>query len=97
MGRYRVAETQTCNMQPPRMRMVPWKPQLSAKCLIRTGRMKLPAAVPDTQMPFARARCLSKYWDTITMPGVVERPPPIPKRTLKIKLCINFQRLPPHL
>lgn len=52
---------------------------------MRTGRMKLPAAVPETQIPLANARCLSKYWDTITMPGVVERPPPIPGREEIVK------------
>lgn len=43
------------------------------------GKTKLPTAVPDTQIPFANARCLSKYSETIIIPGVVDRPPPIPK------------------
>lgn len=49
---------------------------------MRKGNTKLPAAVPDTQIPFASARLLLKYIDTIIMPGVVDSPPPIP-------LCAN--------
>jgi len=50
---------------------------------MRMGSTKLPAAVPDTQIPLAKARCLSKYCETITIPGVVERPPPMPEREMK--------------
>lgn len=45
---------------------------------MRMGKTKDPAAVPDTQIPFARARLLLKYIDTMMMPGVVDRPPPMP-------------------
>jgi hypothetical protein len=38
----------------------------------------LPTAVPETQMPFANARCLVKYLDVIIMPGVVAIPAPNP-------------------
>lgn len=47
------------------------------------GNTKLPAAVPETQMPLAKARCLSKYSETIIMPGVVDKPPPIPLQIYK--------------
>lgn len=46
---------------------------------MRMGNTKLPAAVPDTQIPFARARRFVKYIETMMMPGVVDSPPPIPK------------------
>lgn len=45
---------------------------------MRMGKTKLPAAVPDTQIPFANARRLLKYMDTMMIPGVVDKPPPIP-------------------
>lgn len=45
---------------------------------MRIGNTKLPAAVPDTQIPLANARRLLKYIETIIMPGVVLKPPPMP-------------------
>lgn len=45
---------------------------------INIGKTKLPAAVPETQIPFANARRLLKYNETIIIPGVVDKPPPIP-------------------
>lgn len=59
--------------------MVPWNPKCLTSVSISRGNTKLPAAVPDTQIPFAKARCLSKYCDTNIIPGVVDNPPPIPK------------------
>lgn len=56
---------------------------------MRVGNTKLPAAVPDTHIPFARARCLSKYIDTMIIPGVVERPPPIPENYHEFKTIQN--------
>ena len=38
----------------------------------------LPTAVPETQMPFAKARRLLKYRDVIIIPGVVAIPAPSP-------------------
>lgn len=76
--RYNVADRQTCNMPAPKIKMVPWKPKFRINDSISMGNTKLPAAVPATQIPFASARRFSKYIETIMMPGVVDRPPPIP-------------------
>ena len=38
----------------------------------------LPAAVPETQIPLAKARCLSKYRLVMMIPGVVLNPAPRP-------------------
>lgn len=61
--------------------MVPWNPNEWMSRSISVGKMKLPAAVPDMVIPLARARRFSKYCDTITIPGVVDNPPPIPVNT----------------
>lgn len=60
IGRYSVADTHTCNMHPPNIKIVPWKPKFWIKYSISMGKTKLPAAVPDTQMPLASARRLLK-------------------------------------
>lgn len=78
-GRYNVADRQTCSMPAPKIKMVPWKPKFRINDSISIGNTKLPAAVPATHIPFAKARRLLKYIETIIMPGVVDRPPPIPK------------------
>lgn len=78
-GRYNNAEAQTCTIQPPRISIVPWKPNFFIRNSMSIGKTKLPAAVPDTQIPLANARRLLKYNDTIIMPGVVDKPPPMPK------------------
>lgn len=77
-GRYKAAQAQTCNIHPPNIRIVPWNPKLCTKCSIKVGNTNEPAAVPDTHIPLARARCLSKYNETMIIPGVVLKPPPIP-------------------
>lgn len=46
---------------------------------MKIGNIKLPAAVPEMQIPLANALCLSKYLETINTPGVVDNPPPIPE------------------
>lgn len=77
-GRYSVAETHTCSMPAPSNSNVLWNPNFWIRYSMRMGKTKLPAAVPDTQIPFASARRLLKYIETMMIPGVVDKPPPIP-------------------
>lgn len=79
IGRYNVADTHTCSIPAPNNSNVPWNPNFAMRYSMRMGNTKLPAAVPDTQIPFARARRFVKYIETMMMPGVVDSPPPIPK------------------
>lgn len=53
------------------------------------GKTKLPAAVPDTQIPLARARRLLKYIETMIMPGVVLSPPPMPTNIVNDDISVE--------
>lgn len=57
---------------------------------MRMGKMKLPAAVPETQMPLARALRLLKYIETMMIPGVVDNPPPIPEIDTEFEFSFNY-------
>lgn len=57
---------------------------------MRMGKTKLPAAVPETQMPLARALRLLKYIETMTIPGVVDKPPPIPEIGNEFEFSFNY-------
>ena len=74
-----------CNMQAPRISIVPRKPYPSSMYSIRNGRMNDPAAVPERQNALAMPLRLSKYRAVNITPGVVDKPTPIPVRTPKVR------------